>query len=275
MSQSDKVKRVEPDLSKDKLCEQLDELQQRLDELNGRASELEATNEALRESEECFRAVIDSSPAVIFLKDTEGRYLLANKQFEKRTGLASDEVMGKTFEETGLVDEVIASQYLKLEDEVLKSGQARVAELPTRQPDGTWGTALVNKFPVFDAAGAKGRYTLNRCEDSLMMLGSHKIGLANSYQPLLTLNHHLGRDRFYLRYLSRLMWGYGRSVVILDRLCGRDKNGDKRNSITFLLDAFRRFLPEALVHSTRYAICMGALRLGYYLELVRNSECAE
>ena len=68
MSQSDKVKRVEPNLSKD--------------ELNSRASELEATNEALRESEECYRAVIDNSPAAIFLKDTEGRYLLANKQFE-------------------------------------------------------------------------------------------------------------------------------------------------------------------------------------------------
>lgn len=153
MSQSDKIKRVEPDLSKDKLCEQLDELQQRYDELNSRASELETTNEALRESEECYRAVIDSSPAVIFLKDTEGRYLLVNKQFEKRTGLASDEVMGKTFEETALANEARASQYLKLEDEVLKSGQARAAELPTRQPDGTWGTALVNKFPVFDAAG--------------------------------------------------------------------------------------------------------------------------
>ena len=153
MSQSDKVKRVEPNLSKDELCEQLDELRQRFDELNSRASELEATNEALRESEECYRAVIDNSPAAIFLKDTEGRYLLANKQFEKRTGLASDEVVGKTFEETALANKVKFIPYLKLEDEVLKSGQARVAELPTRRPDGTLGTALVNKFPVFDAAG--------------------------------------------------------------------------------------------------------------------------
>ncbi len=133
----------------------------------------------------------------------------------------------------------------------------------------------VEEDPDAHLLGAKGRYTLNRCEDSLMMLGSHKVGLANSYQPLLTLTHHLEPNRFYLRYLSRLMWGYGRSIVILDRLCGRSKNRNKRNSITDLLRVFKRFLPEAFTYTTRYAICMSALRLGSYLELGKNSECAE
>jgi PAS domain-containing protein len=37
---------------------------------------------ALRDSEERFRAIMDNSPALIFIKDLAGRYLQANRQFE-------------------------------------------------------------------------------------------------------------------------------------------------------------------------------------------------
>jgi PAS domain S-box-containing protein len=41
------------------------------------------TEKALRESEARLKAIMDNSPAMIFLKDTQGRYLHFNRQFEK------------------------------------------------------------------------------------------------------------------------------------------------------------------------------------------------
>src|SRR5205807_538241 len=55
--------------------------------------------EALRESETRLQAILDNSPAIIFLKDTEGRYLYVNAQFAKLTSLTSGQIMGKTDDE--------------------------------------------------------------------------------------------------------------------------------------------------------------------------------
>lgn len=41
------------------------------------------------------QAILDNSPAAIYLKDPEGRYILVNRSYEKETGLAGDAVVGK------------------------------------------------------------------------------------------------------------------------------------------------------------------------------------
>jgi hypothetical protein len=69
--------------------------------------------------------------------------------------------------------------------------------------------------------GRKGRSGLLSCEDSLMMRGAYELGLECSYQPRLRLRHHVDRSRLRFRYLLRLMHGYGRSHVILERALGR------------------------------------------------------
>jgi PAS domain-containing protein len=50
----------------------------------------------LRESQARLQAILDHSPTLIFLKDTEGRYLLVNRQFETAFHLASKDIVGKT-----------------------------------------------------------------------------------------------------------------------------------------------------------------------------------
>src|SRR4029453_11345685 len=52
--------------------------------------------EALRESQARLQAVLDHSPAMIFLKDLDGRYLLSNRQFEKIARVPCEAVVGKT-----------------------------------------------------------------------------------------------------------------------------------------------------------------------------------
>ena len=54
---------------------------------------------ALRQSEERFKAYMDNSPAVAFMKDNEGRYVYVNKPFERVFKKTAEEWLGKTDEE--------------------------------------------------------------------------------------------------------------------------------------------------------------------------------
>jgi len=65
--------------------------------------------------------------------------------------------------------------------------------------------------------GRRGRDGLASCDDSLLMRGAYKVGLANAYAPALKLNHHLAERRFRLMYLLRLMKAYGESHVFARR----------------------------------------------------------
>lgn len=59
-------------------------------------TERKQVQEKLRESEARFREILDNSPTMIFLKDTEGRYLLVNRQFESMFHLDQKTIVGKT-----------------------------------------------------------------------------------------------------------------------------------------------------------------------------------
>ncbi len=57
---------------------------------------LKRTEAALRESEQRLQAVLDGSPAAIFLKDLQGRYLLGNRRWLEVVGLTKEAALGKT-----------------------------------------------------------------------------------------------------------------------------------------------------------------------------------
>jgi glycosyltransferase involved in cell wall biosynthesis len=75
----------------------------------------------------------------------------------------------------------------------------------------------ITRDPRILELGRKGRRGLGSCEDSLMMRQALGLRLVNAYQPALRLFHHLDPTRFRLGYLLRLMHGYGRSHVLLER----------------------------------------------------------
>ncbi len=62
------------------------------------ASELERrrAERALAERETLLGALLENSPAIVYVKDPEGRYLLVNRQYEERVGLPRDRILGRT-----------------------------------------------------------------------------------------------------------------------------------------------------------------------------------
>jgi PAS domain S-box-containing protein len=75
---------------------------------------------ALHETEERFRSMVENTPAVVYVKDAAGKYLLVNRAFEDLFGLSRDEIVGRT--DRDLFDAETASQLLKNDEQVHKSG---------------------------------------------------------------------------------------------------------------------------------------------------------
>jgi PAS domain S-box-containing protein len=106
--------------------------------------------ERLRESEARLQAFLNHSPAVIFLKDVEGRYLHVNAKFQQRFGLRGEEVIGRT--DAALFEPDQAAAFSANDREVLARGAPLEFEETAHYTDGP-RTSMVSKFPVRDAAG--------------------------------------------------------------------------------------------------------------------------
>lgn len=106
--------------------------------------------ERLRESEARLQAFLNHSPAVIFLKDVEGRYLHVNAKFQQRFGLRGEEVIDRT--DAALFAPDQAAAFSANDREVLARGLPLEFEETALYTDGLC-TSMVSKFPVRDAAG--------------------------------------------------------------------------------------------------------------------------
>lgn len=109
--------------------------------------------EALRASEERFRAFMDNSPAVAFIKDAAGRYVYANKPFLNLFGKSIEELKAKTDYDVWPAD--TAQQLRENDVAVLNANKTiqMVETVPT--PDGVPHIWMVYKFPILDVAGQR------------------------------------------------------------------------------------------------------------------------
>ena len=110
-------------------------------------AERKRAEEMLRASEARLKAVVDNSPAAIFLKDAEGRYSLVNREFETRHGMTFQEMRGKTVRE--VFPKELADHVFLQDIKVLETGKTLEIEETMDAADGTTWNRWVIKFPVF------------------------------------------------------------------------------------------------------------------------------
>jgi two-component system cell cycle sensor histidine kinase/response regulator CckA len=100
--------------------------------------------------QEQLQDIIDNSPAVVYLKDANGRYGLVNRQFERLFGVTKREALGKTDEQ--LLAPEMAAKLGVHDREVLESGAVR--EFDMQAPLGNeLHTYLTVKFPLRQPTG--------------------------------------------------------------------------------------------------------------------------
>jgi PAS domain S-box-containing protein len=114
-------------------------------------TKIKRADRALRESEARLSAFMEHSPSIMFIKDTAGRYLDANRQFLNSFGLQKSAAIGHTDDE--LFPEEQAAHFQANDARVIATGEHIEAEESARYGE-VVHTSLVNKFPI---PGPEGR----------------------------------------------------------------------------------------------------------------------
>lgn len=125
------------------------------DPLGRRASNRDITGlkeamQSLSDKNQFISSIMDNSPASIFAKDVDGRYLFVNARFLQYVGKPSAEVLGKT--DYALFDFDIADVFRKSDTLVMQTGGPHFEEqdMVIRGNLEHWATT---KFPLLNAEG--------------------------------------------------------------------------------------------------------------------------
>lgn len=111
-------------------------------------TEQKKAEQALMVSEARFRAIFDNSPFCMNLKDTEGRYLFANKCYEEWWGYGFEKVAGKSAVEI-FPDKKRVAALEASEQVVFETGETIEDEISVERPlDGEMRERWRIKFPV-------------------------------------------------------------------------------------------------------------------------------
>ncbi|NJK81249.1 MAG: PAS domain-containing protein [Chloroflexaceae bacterium] len=111
---------------------------------------LKRTAEALRSNQALLQGIMDNSPAAIFVKDYDGRFLLVNSNTSQLVGLTPDELVGRIDAEVFPPENTF--KWRKAEHAVWESRKVLVSRDTADFPDGTHYYLSV-KFPLFDRDG--------------------------------------------------------------------------------------------------------------------------
>ena len=118
------------------------------EEIKNEIQERKSAEDKLSQSQEQLQAIMDNTTSVIYLKDTEGRYILVNNQFEKLFGVRSNELVGKTDHDIFPVE--MADNFQENDKKVIESSVPLEVEESAPHDDGVH-TYISVKFPMYDS----------------------------------------------------------------------------------------------------------------------------
>ncbi len=113
-------------------------------------TELKLADSALRKSEERLSSILEKTPTVVFIKDTQGRYLLVNKRYEELFHVTNKEIIGKV--DHDIFPAEMADKFRENDLEVIKADKPMEIEELVPQDDGVH-TYISVKFPLYDDEG--------------------------------------------------------------------------------------------------------------------------
>lgn len=202
--------------------------------------------EIAAKSKRDLQAIMDHSPAVIYVKDVDGKYVFINQRFTELFHIAGEEIIGK--EDCDIFPRGYAEKFQFNDRAVLKAGHAIESEEDVPQDDGIHHY-ISNKFPLFNEAGdvyamcgISTDVTIHRKQDELIRrsqkmdaLGKLTGGIAHDY------NNMLGVILGYTELLEDVLAGQTKPLSFINEMRHASERGVK---LTKKLLSFSRKKPS-------------------------------
>ncbi|NNE68307.1 MAG: PAS domain S-box protein [Pyrinomonadaceae bacterium] len=109
-------------------------------------SRLYNTSQRLQESEERFKAVVNNTPSLVYIKDKEGKFVFSNNKFEDLLELEPGCLIGKTAYD--ITDEETAAAVREMEKRVLKTQRPEESVEVVKLPDGSTAHYMFVRFAI-------------------------------------------------------------------------------------------------------------------------------
>lgn len=119
----------------------------RHDEIGKLGIDLNIMLDTISKSKRDVQAIMDNSPAVVYVKDLNGKFTFVNKQFEKIFHQSRGSIIGKSLHD--IFPKEIADEMLCNDKDVLKTGHALESEEHAPHEDGLH-IYTSTKFPLYD-----------------------------------------------------------------------------------------------------------------------------
>jgi len=122
----------------------------RHDEVGKLGEDLNIMLDTISKSKRDLQAIMDNSPAVVYVKDLNGKFTFVNKQFEKIFHQSRGSIIGKSLHD--IFPKEIADEMQCNDKDVLKTGHALESEEHAPHDDGLHIYTSI-KFPLYDDKG--------------------------------------------------------------------------------------------------------------------------
>ncbi|GMQ87401.1 MAG: hypothetical protein BMS9Abin08_0602 [Gammaproteobacteria bacterium] len=193
--------------------------------------------QAAAKSERDMKAVMDNTPAVIYAKDTEGKYIFINRQYEALFHIKHKDIIGRTDHDIFPAD--FADEFQRNDKAVLAAGHALESE-EIAPHEGGPRSYIAIKFPLFnddnkvyavcgistDITERKKQEEQLRRSQKMDALGKLTGGVAHDYNNLLgiisgyaeQLNEHLADEPKLAKYARDIQHAARRGAKLTKKL---------------------------------------------------------
>ncbi|XGC79772.1 PAS domain S-box protein [Bdellovibrio bacteriovorus] len=114
-------------------------------------TKLKESEKILKYQQYLLNGIFEASPALIFVKDLEGKYILVSRKFEQFMGRTKDELLGRT--DFDFFPDFAAKKFVRQDREVALGGVHVNFEDDVRDSQGNEKHYHTEKFPLSDESG--------------------------------------------------------------------------------------------------------------------------